>query len=354
MFSFRTSPIEEQLDKALREGRVACFCTQNSFHPESRKYLYEIFRERGNLAAVFSPSEAELSPHTKHIDFKAEDLEDLSAVVVEIQDAGCRYFNFTRDVMRLLSTCARMENAPAVYIIDHINPAGRVVEGSIPAVESDIWTPKVAHRHGLTLGELCLLYCSEIGAKFPLHVISAACSTAGRDFLPWAIAPSSDICGMFTCEMYSGAGLWNNTNICPGIGTSRPYEYFGAPFIINDDAAHIPAPDGVVMRPCSFTPSTGIYEGRRCQGYQIMLLPGVHYHSLLHTLLLMRFFKDAYPQFEMKDSLFVKLADPVCEEYLRGSLSYDVVQEHIKAEEQKWIRMAKRYCLYDDAPYRMK
>ena len=56
MFSFRTSPIEEQLDKALREGRVACFCTQNSFHPESRKYLYEIFRERGNLASVFSPS----------------------------------------------------------------------------------------------------------------------------------------------------------------------------------------------------------------------------------------------------------------------------------------------------------
>ena len=26
----------------------------------------------------------------------------------------------------------------------------------------------------------------------------------------------------------------------------------------------------------------------------------------------------------------------------------------VKLEEQKWIRKAKRYLLYDDAPYRMK
>ena len=42
------------------------------------------------------------------------------------------------------------------------------------------------------------------------------------------------------------------------------------------------------------------------------------------------------------------------EEYLRERISFDVVQEHIKLEEQKWIRKAKRYLLYDDQPYRMK
>ena len=41
-------------------------------------------------------------------------------------------------------------------------------------------------------------------------------------------------------------------------------------------------------------------------------------------------------------------------EYLRGRLTFDVVQEHVKLEEQKWIRKAKRFILYDDAPYRMK
>ena len=29
MFSFRTTALEDQLDKALLDGRVGCFCTQN-------------------------------------------------------------------------------------------------------------------------------------------------------------------------------------------------------------------------------------------------------------------------------------------------------------------------------------
>lgn len=354
MFSFRTTPIEDQLDKSLTEGRVACFCTQNCWNPAAGHYLYDIFRERGNLAKVLSPRSPELSPETNHIEFSSSDLDGLSAIVVEIQDVGTRYFNYTRDVMQLLSMCARDADSPSVYIVDHINPAGRVVEGTIPEVESDIWTPKVAHRHGLTLGELCYLYYTEIDGKFPLHIISALVSAVGKDILPWTIAPASDIPGLFTCDMYSGGGLWNNTSITPAIGTARPYEYFGAPFIKVEDIRFIPAPAGVMMRPCSFIPAAGRYAGEKCYGYQIMLEPGAHYHSFLHTLQLMHYFSSHYSQFEMFDSLFVKIADPVIEEYLRDTLSFDVVQEHVKVEEQKWIRKAKRFLLYDDAPYRIK
>lgn len=354
MFSFRTGPLEDQLDRALGEGRVACFCTQNCWDPARGRHIYDIFRERGNLVRVFGPGDAELTPGTSHIEFDAADIEGMDAIVVEIQDTGSRYFNYTRDVMRLLTMCARLEDAPSIYIVDHINPAGRVVEGTVPAVEPDLWTPKVAHRHGLTLGELCGLYCSEIGAKYPLHVISALVSDVGRDLLPWTIAPASDIPGMFTCLMYSGGGLWNSTSVSPAIGTARPYEYLGAPFIRTEDVRYLPSPPGVMLRPCSFIPAAGRYAGQKCRGYQIMLGPGVQYHSLLHTLQLMRYFADRYPQFEMYPSLFAKVADPVIEEYLRARLSFDVVQEHIKAEEQKWIRKARRFLLYDDAPYRMK
>lgn len=354
MFSFRTTGIAEQLDKGLVDGRVGVFCTQNCWDPVSGKYVYEIFRERGNLVRLFKPRNSELTGGTNHIDFTQEDMEGLDAVVVEIQDTGSRYFNYTRDVMRMLSTRARMEDGPSIYIVDHINPAGRIVEGTIPSVDSDIWTPKVAHRHGLTLGELAGLYYDEIGAKFPLHIISAMASSASRAILPWAIAPSADIPGLFTCELYSGGALWNNTNITPGIGTTRPYEYFGAPFIKNEGKNDLPCPEGVLLRPCSFTPTAGIYKDVECYGYQIILLPGVKYHSLLHTFLLMRCMAERYPEFVMTDSLHVKVADPVISEYLRGNITYDVVQEHVKIEEQKWIRKAKRFILYDDAPYRKK
>ena len=72
MFSFRTTPIGEQLDRSLQEGRVACFCTQNCWDPSRGSYLYDIFRERGNLVRIFSPRDTELTPDTNHIDFSAD------------------------------------------------------------------------------------------------------------------------------------------------------------------------------------------------------------------------------------------------------------------------------------------
>lgn len=91
MFSFRTTPIEEQMDKALLHGKVACFCTQNCYDTEQQRYMYEVFQKRGNLVRLILPSSTELTPGTAHIQFGSEDLEGLDAVVVEIQDVGVRY-----------------------------------------------------------------------------------------------------------------------------------------------------------------------------------------------------------------------------------------------------------------------
>ena len=241
MFSFRTTSLEEQLDKALLEGKVGCFCTQNCWNTDTGRYMYDVFRERGNLEVIFSPRDTELTPDTNHIDFSVEELRGLNAVVVEIQDVGARYFNYTKDVLRLMDALKEMkEDAPSLYVVDHINPAGRVVEGTMPSGDMEPNVAKVAHRHGLTLGELMNLYYHEIGAKFALHVISALATDSNHQLMPWTIAPASDIPGLFTCDMYSGGGLWNNTNITPGIGTARPYEYIGAPFIKTSYAEPVP------------------------------------------------------------------------------------------------------------------
>lgn len=47
MFSFRTTPLEDQLDKALTEGKVGCFCTQNCWDTSSDRYMYQISRKEG-------------------------------------------------------------------------------------------------------------------------------------------------------------------------------------------------------------------------------------------------------------------------------------------------------------------
>ncbi len=355
MFSFRTTSLEDQLDKALHEGRVGCFCTQNCWDTGRGRYMYDIFRERGNLSVIFNPRDAELTPNTNHIEFTKEDISQLNAIVVEIQDAGARYFNYTKDLFRLMDMLKDMkEEAPSLYIVDHNNPAGRVVEGTMPSSVLEPNVPKVAHRHGLTLGELANLYYHEISAKFALHVISSLATDSNYQMMPWTIAPSSDIPGLFTCDMYSGGGLWNNTNITPGIGTARPYEYFGAPFIKTGGRFVVPVAEGIMLRPCSFRPSCGKYEGQICFGYQLIRVPGTEYHSLLHTLQLIRFFRENHEDFMLEEGFEAKLSDQVLLDYINGSVSLEEMREHVKVEEQKWIRKAKKFILYEDQPYRIK
>lgn len=359
MFSFRTTPLIDQLDKALTQGSVGVFCTANCWRTDQNRYMWQIFQERGNLKKLFTPKETELTPGTNHIYFDKADLEGLDAVVVEIQDVGSRYFNYTKDVLSLMEMLSSMDEPPSLYVVDHINPAGRVVEGtmpesSLPGYAPEAHTARIVHRHGLTLGELCNLYYNEIGARFPLHVISALATESNRDILPWVIAPCSDIPGLFTCDLYPGGGLWNGTNITPGIGTSRPYEYIGAPFISHDNPMP-PAASGIMLRPCTFTPSAGRYAGERCNGYHLMLDAGIPYHSLLHTLDLLRFFKECYPsQFRLEEGFKSKLADPQLMDYILGQCSQDEVREYVKVSEQKWIRKAKKFLLYEDQPYRAK
>ena len=55
MFSFRTTPLEDQLDKALLSGKVGCFCTQNCWDTVHDRYMYQLFQERGNLESCSIP-----------------------------------------------------------------------------------------------------------------------------------------------------------------------------------------------------------------------------------------------------------------------------------------------------------
>ena len=85
-----------------------------------------------------------------------------------------------------------------------------------------------------------------------------------------------------------------------------------------------------------------------------MLEPGVEYHSLLHTLRLIRYFKERYSDFRLEDGFDAKVSDQVILDYINDLVQFDELREHIKVEEQKWIRKAKKFLLYEDQPYRVK
>ena len=55
MFSFRTTPIEQQDDLVLSHGKLGLLCNQSAWHADTGEYLFDILKKRGNLKRIFMP-----------------------------------------------------------------------------------------------------------------------------------------------------------------------------------------------------------------------------------------------------------------------------------------------------------
>lgn len=366
MFSFRTTPLLEQSDNVLQKGRLALLCNQVSWHPENGEYLFETLARRGNLKKVFMPEHSlygEICNGVEVVEFHGaidlDQLNEIDALIIELQDVGARYGNFVSTLLALFNDLKDSGSELSLYILDRLNPCGRQVEGTMGNIE-------LPHRHGLTFGEIANLFYSEMGCKFPLHIISANAQRVNKDLMAWTIPPFTDFAGLFTSNFYSGQCLWMGTNVSYGHGTTRPFEQFGAPYMErlfdynethgfsgwNDPAGPI-SDKTIYIRWTRFVPAYGIYADEVCFGFQLMFIPGETYHAFNHALRLIRFVKDNCPEFSM-ESIDPLLGDEFLLYYLNGEIDWDLAKDHIKTEEQKWLRKAKKYLLYDQAPWRVK
>lgn len=366
MFSFRTTPLLEQSDNVLAKGRVAVLCNQAAWHPDRGEYLFESLARRGNLVRIFAPEHSlygTLVSGTETVEvttsIAAEHLEGVDALVIELQDVGSRYSNYTTLLFNLFKLLKVSGSGISVFIVDRVNPSGRQIEGTLGIIG-------LPHRHGLTLGEVANMFYSELGAKFPLHIISSAAEPVNRELMAWTIPPFSDFSGLFTSNFYSGQCLWMGTNVSYGHGTNRPFEQFGAPYMEplfdwcgrngvngwNDPECPV-ANEGVYLRWTRFVPAYGIYKDETCFGFQLMFIPGMQYHALNHALLLMRFVRDNCPEFRCEGAGKF-LEDATLLNFVEGRIDWEATKEYIKTEEQKWLRKSKKFALYGDEPFRIK
>ncbi|MDD4656329.1 MAG: DUF1343 domain-containing protein [Bacteroidales bacterium] len=408
MFSFRTTPLLEQPDSVLKTGKLALLCNQTAWHPDNGEYLFETLYKRGVLKRVFMPEHGlfgELQDQVKldkteiysnlgmdHCEFvslygsseesleaQAEQLTDIDALIIELQDVGSRYYTFNTTIYNLFKTLKKHDIDLPVYIIDRLNPAGRQVEGTMLREEysSFIGIQGILHRHGLTTGEIAQLFYNELFAKFPLHIISYKAERVNKDLLSWSISPSPNIPGLFTSHFYSGQCLWEGTNVSEGRGTTRPFELFGAPYMEslanfnlknkynnwNDTKNPIFNPS-VYVRWTKFIPVFHKYKDETCFGFQLHPRPGLNYHALAHNLIIMNFVAKNCEEFEFrkgkyeagnnKTAIELLVGDSLLLDWLNNNASWEDVSEHIKVEEQKWIRKAKKVLLYEEPLFRCK
>ncbi len=209
---------------------------------------------------------------------RAEQLADLDALVVDLQDVGSRYYTFVYTMSHVMELAGRV--GVPVIVLDRPNPLGGTrVEGPVlePRLSSFVGRFALPVRHGLTIGELAMLFRAEFGVDCELRVVTMLGWDRGMEFeatgLPW-VPPSPNMPTLATARVYPGGCLVEGTNLSEGRGSTSPFELVGAPWIDGRAlAAHLSALglDGVLFRAASFRPMFHKHAGTACGGVQVIV-----------------------------------------------------------------------------------
>lgn len=206
----------------------------------------------------------------------ADDLEtlldgqDISQVVIDLQDIGCRFYTYMWSMTDMMTACARL--GLPVTVLDRPNPlvSTALGPGLDPAVASFVGRFGIALRHGARLGDIARTFAElHLDDTLQLHVIDAPSADGTA---PW-VPPSPNMPALTTAALYPGTGLLEGTTLCEGRGTTRPFELFGAPWCGPEVAGALRELDltGVKIREARFRPTHGTFGGRTLHGAQIHL-----------------------------------------------------------------------------------
>lgn len=206
-------------------------------------------------------------------------LRNLDAVVIDLQDAGVRFYTYETVVGYFLEAAAQTHTE--IVVLDRPNPInGSFVQGPLSDAEASSYVDymPLPVRHGMTLGELARYFNVERNLHAPLSVIAMQGWQRGDWFdatsLMW-VNPSPNLRDLEEATLYPALGLIETTNISVGRGTDTPFEQFGAPWIDGVklsqylNARLLP---GVRFMPVSFIPAKPYpYAEQLCQGVRILL-----------------------------------------------------------------------------------
>jgi uncharacterized protein YbbC (DUF1343 family) len=203
-------------------------------------------------------------------------LSGLDALVIDLQDVGARYYTFVWTMVLAMKACAKAR--VRVVVLDRPNPlGGEITEGNIPdpAFASFVGLYPLPTRHGMTIGELAQYVDARHGIGCDLTVVpmrgwrrAMLWEATG---LPW-VPPSPNMPTPDTARVYPGGCLIEGTNLSEGRGTTRPFEWIGAPFLdahaYADALARLDLP-GVAFRPAHFRPTFHKWARHMCGGVQV-------------------------------------------------------------------------------------
>jgi uncharacterized protein YbbC (DUF1343 family) len=232
-------------------------------------------------------------------------LAGLDALVVDLQDVGTRIYTYIYTMANCLKAASR--HGLPIVVCDRPNPiGGEEVEGPVleEGFQSFVGQYPIPMRHGMTIGELAVLFNQHFGIGAKLEVVKMKGWTRSQYFdstgLPWVL-PSPNVPTLDTAIVFPGGVLLEGTNVSEGRGTTKPFELVGAPWVDRDPEAFAAGLNrlglpGVFFRPVFFEPTFHKHEKTGCGGCQIHILDRAAFRPVATGVAVIEAFKWASPE----------------------------------------------------------
>jgi uncharacterized protein YbbC (DUF1343 family) len=259
-----------------------------------------------------------------------------------------------------MMACAEFDKEFVVF--DRPNPInGAKVEGNHLDVEkyrSFVGYYDIPQRHGLTIGELALLFNDKFGINCKLHVIPMIGWERDMDFedtnLPWII-PTPNIPTVATTYVYNTTCIFEGTNVAEGRGTTTPFELVGAPWMkaerLAEDLNSYNLP-GVYFRPQWFTPTFSKYKDELCGGVFLHITDRKAFNSMRTSWVMLNHIRTKYPDDFKINKPYVE-GRPTLFHFEAGHDT--IIDNSVSLEEQfklldeaqcDFIKLREKYLLY--------
>ena len=290
----------------------------------------------------------------------ATDLAGLDALVVDLQDAGVRFYTYESTLVGCLEAAA--DAGIELVVLDRPNPLnGDRVEGPV-AAPRDVVPESFLNRapgplvHGLTLGDLARVVNAHLAKPAKLTVIAMdgwkrtmTWKDTGRRWLD----PSPNLRSPEAALAYPGVALLEGSNASEGRGTESPFLLVGSPALAGATLA-LDTP-GFRLVPRRFTPRASAaapqpkLEGVELPGYAVEVVdPKFAQPYRLGVALLADLLHR--PGFELlRDgaALTRLLGTPKLLADLRAGRTVDEILASDVADQAAWRETRQPYLLYE-------
>jgi uncharacterized protein YbbC (DUF1343 family) len=275
---------------------------------------------------------------------QADQLDDVDAVVFDIQDVGVRFFTYISTMHYVMEACAAGNKE--FIALDRPNP-NDFVDGPVrkKGFESFVGLDPIPVLHGLTVGELaCMingegwLDCAPDTCR--LQVVKIRNWKHGDPyFLP--VKPSPNLPNDLSVRLYASLGWFEGTNMSIGRGTYYPFQQIGFPNPAYGDYTFTP-------RPIENMDTNPVHKDRTCYGVDLRELP-------FEGGLTLRYVIDFYERSGRRSSFFARpnwfdllAGESNLRRYIQAGLTEDEIRLAWQAELDAYRAIRSKYLLYPD------